>query len=456
MRIIFYSILLFLTINIYGQKRVNHNYLITDVTIIDVRNGNFLTHQSIGIDSNRISKIYKTEVLSSDSTIVIKGKGKYLIPGLWDMHIHYHWNYKQTTPFLIANGIIGIREMFGDMTNITMIREKEKSETFLGPEIVSSGAMIEGINPTWPSADIVMDSVTAREVVEKQKSQGVDFLKIGNKLNKQSYFAIAKYAKEQHIDFAGHIPVQVSAWDAISQGQKSIEHNIRILEAVAPHLDSLRKNFPSNPYDVIKWKIKLYTYVVDNFNEYQFDSLLHKLSDSNTWLCPTLVVTKGQSYRLDTSFIKDSRRRFVPDYILKQWNGDLDTTLVLVLKRKYDFEYKLLKKMLDNGVKFIAGTDYPNMYTYPGFSLHDELELFYNAGFTSLQALQTATLNPAIYLNKQKDYGTIEESKIASLLLLNSNPLLEITNTRDIEAVFLKGKYISKGEIDSLLRMQVN
>jgi imidazolonepropionase-like amidohydrolase len=456
MRILICSILLFLTVNIYSQKRVNHNYLITNVSIIDVQNGNLLTNQSIGIDSNRISKIYKTVVWPSATTIVINGEGKFLIPGLWDMHIHYHWNYKQTTPFLLANGIIGIREMFGDITNITMIREKEKSGVFIGPEIVSSGAMIEGMNPPWIGADIVVDSLTAREVVEKQKSEGVDFLKIGNKLNKQSYFAIAKYAKEQHIDFAGHIPVQVSAWDAISLGQKSIEHNIRILEAVAPHIDSLRKNFPSNPFDVIKWKIKLYAYVVDNFNECQFDSLLHILSNSNTWLCPTLVVTRGQSYCLDPSFIKDFRRRFVPDYILKQWNGDLDTTLVLLLKRKYDFEYKLLKKMIDNGVKFIAGTDYPNMYTYPGFSLHDELELFYNAGLTSLQALQTATLNPAIYLKKLNDYGTIEESKIASLLLLNSNPLIKITNTRDIEGVFLKGKYISKDDIDSLLRMQVN
>jgi hypothetical protein len=454
MRHIFFFLILIITLDSYSQDKVRHHYLINDISIIDVRDGNILTHRWVGIDSNRTTKIYYIKVLPSSKTIAINGTGKFLIPGLWDMHVHYHWNYTKTTPFLIANGVVGVREMFGDMKNVKMIREMMKSGTFIGPEIISSGALIDGVHPAFDGEDIAPDSATAIEIIKKQKAEGVDFLKIYNDLRREPYFAIAAQAKIYNLDFCGHIPFNVSAWDAISAGQKSIEHTYGLLEATSPGLDSLLRHFQAISFKVPNWKAEMYNFIVDNHSEESFDRLIYKLANSKTWICPTMVALEGIAYQFEGSFKYDLRKKYIPQDINISMSND--TAWVYAFRRKYEFEKKLLKKMIDGGVKFLAGTDFIYIHTYPGFSLHDELGIFNKAGFTPLQALQTATLNPAIYFDKLNEYGTIDEHKIASLLILNSNPLQNISNTKDIEAVFLKGNYFSKTDIDSLLTTNVN
>lgn len=454
MRHIIYILIFTLSLYSCAQTKVCHQYLISDINIIEVQTGKVKSHQWIGIDSNRITRIYNTKVIPSDTTFVINGNGKYLIPGLWDMYAHYHWNYNQTSPLYIANGIVGLRDVWGDMSNVKLIRTMMKDGTFIGPEIFASGNIIDGKFEYIPSAELVEDSITAIKIVNKQKAEGVDFLKILSHLNRESYFAIMKLSKEVNLDVTGLLPESVSVFEAIKAGQKCLAHNLGILEATANGSDTNYTYFKNLKGKVPNWRINMYDFLIANHNEKLMDSLIVLLANSNTWLTPTMVSLEGVVYQYEDSFKNDYRNKYLPHDMLedtRNMSAKSDSALIFALRRKYVFDKSLLKKMIDGKVKFLAGSDYPNNHVYPGFSVHDELKIFVDAGFSSLQALQTATLNPALYF-KLNDYGTIEESKIASLIILNGNPLENINNTKDIEAVFLKGKYFSRIALDNLLK----
>ncbi len=439
------------------QNAVNHDYLISDINIIDVTNGNVLAHQWIGIDSNRITKIYNNQVSPSISTKIINGDSKFLIPGLWDMHAHYHWNYELTAPLWVANGVVGLREMTGDIFNVNKIRELMGSGVLFGPEIFTSHEILNGPFSYNPPKYLIEDSVTAFKSVIEQKELGADFMKILSHLNREAYFAIAKQAKKIDIDFAGHLPESVSAFEAIKVGQKSLEHNLGILEATANGSDTNYTYFKSLKGEDLKWRIDMYDFLIQNHSKILLDSLIRQLANSDTWLCPTMAALNGIAYKKEDSFVYDYRNKYIPQDMVEQFsNMSLkDTAWNLVLRRKYEFDKSLFKKMINGGVKFLAGSDFPCKQVYPGFSLHEELKILKDAGFSPLQALQTATLNPAIFLDKLDDYGTIDNNKIASILILNSNPLDKIENTKDIEAVFLKGKYFTRNDLDSLLNIPV-
>jgi hypothetical protein len=457
MRHIIYILFLIISLDSCSQTEICHHYLIANINIVDIKTGKIIPHQWIGIDSNRITKIYNRKVVFSDSTIVIDGSSKYLIPGLWDMYAHYHWNYIQTTPIWIANGVVGLRDTWGDMSNIKHIRAKIKEGTLISPELFSSGNIINGRFEYIPTADLVEDSVTAIKIVNEQKAEGVDFLKILSHLNRESYFAIMKQAKRVSLDVTGLLPESVSLFEAIQAGQKCIAHNLGILEATANGTDTSYTYFNNLKGKVPNWRIDMYDYLINNHNEILMDSLIIQLANSDTWLCPTMVALEGVAYQYNGLFRNDYRNRYVPNDMVEQWesmSANSDTAWIYALRRKYEFNKSLLKKMIHGGVKFLAGADYPCIHVYPGFSIHDELNIFVEAGFSTLQALQTATLNPAIYFNKLDDYGVIEEGKVASFLILSSNPLDDIKNTRNIEVVFLKGNYFSKDELDKLLKIE--
>jgi hypothetical protein len=183
------------------------------------------------------------------------------------------------------------------------------------------------------------------------------------------------------------------------------------------------------------------------------------LAPSNTWLCPTLVVQRSYGQLKDPGFRQDQRVKYLPDYFMEGWNpsenmlaGELTDEYYAASKQTFELKKSLLGAMQKAGVKLLAGTDYPNPYCFPGFSLHDELQLMVEGGLTPAQALKTATVNPAAYLRKEADYGSIKPGQYASLLLLDANPLANIANTRKIHAVMLKGKYFPAGTLRQMLQ----
>ena len=423
----------------------NHDCLITNVNIVDVKTGKILKNKTVVIDSNRVSAIYDNEINSSDSTIVIDGKGKYLIPGLWDMHAHYKWNSIDTEPLLIANGITGVREMWGDMPEYVKIPKNTPQEGVVSPDIYFAADFIDGNPPAFPGSLIVTNFEEAAAAVKNQLEKKVDFLKVYSMLTEEAFMDIAKEAKKKNIPFAGHIPNTVSIYKAIEAGMASSEHLYGFLEGCIPQ--NKNENPPQSEEELIS-----------RFSEQRFDSLCSVLAKSNMWLCPTLVVNRANIHLNDSIFKNDNRKAYLPGYVIDIWNQRINSypksqldNFVKSAKVRYLFELSLIGKMNEKGVKFIAGTDCPNPYVFPGFSLHDELSLMVKGGMPALDVLKSATINPAIFMNKTANFGSAEVGKVASLVLLNKNPLENIENTKTIETVIVRGKVYSRKALDLML-----
>ena len=433
--VILFFIIPFMSFGIAGS----HDCIITNVNIVDVKTGKILKNKTIAIDNNRITAIYDKEIGGSDSTVVIDGKGKYLIPGLWDMHAHYKWNRIDTEPLLIANGITGVREMWGDMPEYVKVPKNTPQEGVVSPDIYFAADFIDGNPPAFPGSLIVTNSAEAVAAVNNQVEKKVDFLKVYSMLTEEAFMAIAIEARKRNIPFAGHIPNGVSIYKAIEAGMASSEHLYGFLNACST-VDT------SNEALVI------------TFSEKRFDSLCSVLAKSNMWICPTLVVNRAQSYLNDSIFINDSRIAYLPGYVLEIWNQKMNAYTKSQINNfanstrvRYLFELSLIGKMNEKGVKLLAGTDCPNPYVFPGFSLYDELSLMVKGGMSALEALRSATINPAIFMNKKADFGSVEVGKLASLVLLNKSPLENIENTKTIETVIVRGKVYNRGALDLML-----
>lgn len=423
-------------------------YYIKNINIVDVQNGGVLANQNVLIEGNKIKAIYLEEVDVPDSTQIIDGEAKYLMPGLWDMHGHFLGNYQEYAPLLIANGVTGIREMSGEYSTLDSVKKEIAIGNKFFPDIYSAGNIIEGRPKWWNWSVLVQNKIEAVKEVENQLEQGIDFIKIYTGLNRESYFAIAEKCRQVGKPFAGHIPSSVSMWEAIDAGQQSSEHLYGLLEACIPDIGQL-KNKPV-------FGTEHYQCLLDNFQREKFDSLTRKLANSNTWLCPTLTMVKNYSMLDNPELKNDPRMKYMPKEDLRWWNrgNAYEKSHYDVCRSHFKLEQGLLGDLEKAGVKIIAGTDFKNPYCYPGFSLHDELELMVDGGMSVLSVLQSATSNAAKFINRENEFGSIEMGKTASLLLLDANPLANISNTKKISGVFQRGKYYNKKDLEEILLLK--
>jgi len=432
---------------------VEADILLQQVNIIDVVHGEILPNRSVAIQANKIIGIYKEIILPSKTTKIINGQGQYLIPGLWDMHTHYNWNYTFSNPLLIANGITGIREMWGEMDTIEAIREQVAAGNMIAPDIFSAGNIIDGTPPIWPGTAGVSDAKEAVAQVDSQITEGVDFLKVYSLLKKDTYHAIAKRSKATGVPFAGHVPDAVSIWEAIDANQQSVEHMYGVLEACTADPDSLATFTGWEIFSPVRTNL-----LVDSFDPILFDSLANKLANSTTWLSPTLSVLKQMATLDDTTKMQDARMAYMPAYFHYMWNPKNDFRLKFLgpedyraNKRKFNLDQSLVGKFAKAGGKIIAGTDYSNPFCFPGFSLHDELGLLVEGGLSPAEALKAATYHPAVFMKKEKEFGQVQEGQLASLVLLEKNPLENIAHTKSIQGVFLRGQYFDRNRLDGML-----
>ena len=445
---------LLITLSISAQK-ITADYLIQEVNVIDVVNGTIYPNQQVAIQGDKIIAVSDIKIRTNKSVQIIDGRGKYLIPGLWDMHTHYNWNYRSSNPLLIANGITGIREMWGVPDTIQKIREATANGKMLAPDIYAAGNIVDGVPAIWPGSAGVKDAESAIQEVNKQIASGADFIKVYSLLTKEAYGAIAKTCQEKNIPFAGHIPDAISFEAAIEAGQQSTEHLYGLLEACTSQ--------PERLVEFSGWKMfsaERIEFLIETFDEQKFATLSTTLAESDTWLCPTLTVLHNMANLDDTTMASSPRMTYMPPYFQQMWNPKNDfrfkntpPSYYIASRKKYELQQSLIGKLVKAGVKMIAGTDYSNPYCYPGFSLHDELAHMVAGGMSTVDALKTATLHPAIFMDQQGVFGEVAKGQLASLVLLDENPLEDILNTQKIQAVFLRGKYMDRAALDQLLEI---
>lgn len=248
-----------------GCQHLNkdHDVIIANVNIINVTTGEVDRNRWIFIDDERITAIDE-DIDGHRAETIVDGTDRYLIPGLWDMHAHDCLYYVNLN---VAHGIVGVRDMCGNMKNLSEARQRKIGKHFILPEVYSSGNIVDGPGPDSSDSDIINASRDAIRVLSRQKAEGVDFVKVSNQLSPQVYRAIARCADSLNIPFAGHVPFKVSIWEAIGSNQRSIEHSLGILEASSTKADSLYAYFNSTEMIFASWNADVFDLLIKTFNE---------------------------------------------------------------------------------------------------------------------------------------------------------------------------------------------
>ena len=457
MRSVLYATLsfLFLAVSpaIRAQAGDSGTLSISHVTVIDVANGTELADQVVVVQGGRIVSVAPAaNAPAGQSTTgqVIDGHGGFLIPGLWDMHVHVQ--DLAELPLYIANGVTGVRMMSGEKD--TKARRAELASAPLSPEIIVGSAIVDGDPPVWPGSIVVKKPDDARHTVDSIKAGGADFVKIYGGVPRDAYFALADEAKKQDIPFAGHLPFAITAQEASDAGQRSIEHLDGIAFGCSKREKQLTHDRQNAPHFIARLKLEAEAY--NSVDSAQCVALFQQFHRNGTWQVPTLTVNRAMGRLDDHKFTSDPRLVYMAEQVRDRWQNDPRfrewRPEFFALKRSlFSADEHMVGFMFRSDVPLMAGTDAMNPFCFPGFSLHDELALLVESGLTPLAALQAATLNPALFLRRTADEGTIAPGKRANLVLLDADPAADIHNTTHIQAVWLEGKYFGRAALDQML-----
>lgn len=435
----------------------------THVTVIDMTGAPPRADMTVVVTGNRITDLGQfAKVRIPKGAQVIDATGKFLIPGLWDMHFHIK-ETERTFPLFIANGVTGVRNMGGDFQKLFEWRDGVASGRLLGPRIIACGPVVDGPRPANPDHAIpVSTAEEGKQSVDFLKRSGADFVKVYDGVPRDAYFAITEESKKQGLPFVGHIPAAVTMAEASSAGQKSVEHLGTFLEGSSTAETELR-NWASPPvkdgnFSVIPIRIAARgNRMLDTYSDQKSERLLALLAKNHTWQVPTLLAKHVNTFVDEISKVDDASYRYIPASIREGWSPDKNfyyryrtSEFIAYQKRLFQKELETVGAMNRAGVPIMAGTD-GGPYTVPGFGLHQELALLVEAGLTPMEALQAATINPAKFLGESDMLGTVERGKIANLILLEKNPLENISNTQRIEGVVVNGKYLPQPVLRMML-----
>lgn len=437
--------------------------VIRGVTVVDVEQGTLLPNRDVTLADGHIVQVAPTSPAAPGNALIIDGAGRFLIPGLWDFHVHSAYPFLDALlmPLYIANGVTGVREMFGDLRTIAATRQKFVDKSAIVPRIVGAGHIVDGPNPIWPNSVVAANPSRAVTIVDSLREAGADFIKVYSLLSRETFLAIANAAKARGIRFAGHVPESVSIREASAAGMWTMEHLYGITAACSAQEDAIRARLDSAGGSLAamqRGRNAVAELIATTFSEPKCVDLFAELARNASAQVPTLTVIRGITFMNDSAFRSDARLRYVPSFLRAGWDPAKDPRFKdrtaadwERARRSYAMQLTLIKPMAAAGVPIVAGTDVLNPYIIPGFSLHDELQLFVENGLTPIQALRAATLVPARLLNATDSLGTVAQGKVADLVLLDANPLADIHNTTRIRAVISNGRVFDRAALDSLL-----
>ena len=448
------------------------DFIIRNVGVVDVHKGRVWPDQEVIVRNGIIASVGAVQTSWDQHALIeIDGQGKFLIPGLWDMHTHssklaaqyYH-------PLLIANGVTGVREMWGCMSEpdsfIACIEDRRRwnsalrDHSGLSPRFVLQGSFqINGGNEVpagFPDFFKARNPEETSQLVEFYADAGADFLKTYSELSPASYAALAIEARRRGVAMAGHRPLRVSLEQLLEAGQSSVEHPRLFLFECHRYAAEFR----ALPAPLAAYNHSLRQRLVEEQDTRRCDELIAAMANSDTWWVPTLQVLKMSALAGDDTFRNDPRLKYIP-YIIREgmWMGDADRAASQAAAGTganiYDSMYKMALAHVGQahaaGVKILVGTDAGDTYVFPGFSVHRELAELVAAGISPAAALKAATIDAVSFSGAAEHYGSIEVGKAADMILLDDNPLSAIANTEKIRGLFFNGRFYPRSDLDRLL-----
>lgn len=408
---------------------------ITYVTVVDGTSPSPRPDQTVVVQGNRIVSVGPASATPVPrGARVVDGRGRYLVPGYWDMHVHtVAPGGREVLPLYVANGVLGVRDLAGDWAQIMEWRREIATGQLVGPRMVAAGPYIEGGDVPIPHL-LARTPEEARAAVDSLARLGVDLVKLHSQLRREVYFAALRVARQRGFKAAGHVPRSITAQEASDSGLTSLEHMLQIPTPCTPAESlALAPRFPVQS-------------VLGRCTSDDVALLFAHFVRNGTWIVPTLVAQyevahwpkrdlPGDAY---AAYLPDTLRRYVAQLFPMPDSLPLDADVVG--QALWEKRIALVGAMYRAGVGILPGTDAPLRNSPPGFGLHQELELFARAGLTPYEVLRVATLDPARYLGALDSLGTIAPGKVADLVLLTADPLVDIRNLRAIEAVMANGR----------------
>ncbi len=407
------------------------NYLVQNVNIISMSDSVTLAGQDVLIEKGKIVKTGLSLNAPAD-TRVIDGSEKYLIPGLTDMHVHLFSDHPMKNTWLlllVLNGVTSVRDMAGQPEKLAL-REKTANNEVFGPVIYQAGPIINGLNNQY-GVVLATTPEQGRALVNQHHQSGYDLIKVYDNLDRKTFLAISEEAAKRSMPVAGHVPDAISLSEALMH-QSSIEHLTAYLDwnGSEAHLAAV-------------------------------DDYARKTGESLTWNCPTfynLMMNWGTIEDAEAAINDPDIVTYLPGNLRKRWGNMINKntkakseTVSLYGKANRALFSEVVLNLYRENARLIAGTDAGNLpLLVPGFALHQEFENLSNLGIAPYDILQMATINAAMALNKEKEFGSVEPGKRADLVLLSENPLKNLSVLRHPDGVMLHGIWLSKEVLENI------
>jgi imidazolonepropionase-like amidohydrolase len=419
-----------------------------DVTVIPMDRERVLAHYTVAVRNARIVAIGPAgDVAVGAGARRIDGKGKYLMPGLSDMHAHLGRpeGVEAYPLLLVANGVTTVRNMFGN-PSVLALRQRIQGGATLGPQIYTTGPIMEGKNGTPVTDRIIETPAEAEQAVASDKEAGYDAIKVYNMLSSEVYEATMRAARNSGLPVYGHVPIAVGLERALAAHQVSVEHLSGYIQALQPDDSPFKNSAPSR--------------MRPQYVEYLDLGRLKRLADltraAGVWNCPTLVIFQHQELTAAAAKRRMLRpeMKYMPPARIKSWEAEIESANSRLKEedaplyaKADDVRMRIVKALHDVGARLLLGTDFPPAFTVPGYSLHEELSNFVAAGLTPYEALRAGTSGAAEFLGKSGEFGVIAAGARADVVLLEANPLADVRNAAKRVGVMVRGEWYTEGEL---------
>lgn len=452
------TILIFASCN--NKPSESFDIMISNVNIVDVKSGNITSGKLILIEGDTIRKIVdEKDIKNFNAGENIDAGGGYLMPGLWDMHVHFRGGdsliaeNKELLPLFLAFGITTIRDAGGDITPALLEwRDQISKDELDGPRIFTPGPKLDGTRPAWPGSIMVDTSGEIEKALDSLEVLGVDYVKMydGN-LTKEVFYEIIEASEKRGLKTTGHMPLTANFMEAIDYGLDGSEHMYYPLMACSPMADSL--SALNKGYGIVEQ-------VIDSYDPVLAEKVFKKMSEKNVYVTPTLFIGTTLAEILDKDHSRDSLLNYVGPGIQATYQGRIEgakraqASGSQMRHKMQEISARMIRPMYDAGVSILAGSDCGafNSYVYPGESLLGELNSLVEAGLSPQEALETSVINGPEFFDLQDYFGTVGQGRVAHLILLEKNPLDDLENLKNPIAVIKSGKVYTRKKLADLMR----